>query len=165
MKAKGHCLLFLCMLLTAYATSGQQYVRKNEKIVFSFETENHKRCVVARDSSDKYIVYRFGTPSKIELEYPPLTPESWKTMKYYHYMSPDLELNYLNFVRGDLRYVVYDTYSNDGGDGESEIGVKVLDLKGNLILRQAGKAKTKVGMLSDLQYAEQIGKGDEYSNE
>jgi hypothetical protein len=155
----------MALLLGAYAAAGQQYVRKNETVVFSFETENHKRCVIARDSNDAYIVYRFGTPTKIELEYPPRNARSWSTMKYYWYLRPGFELNYLNFVRGNLRYVIYETYSNEDDTAYSEIGVKVLNLNDSFLYRIPGKPGTETGALLNLRDYEQLGKGKEYSNE
>ena len=135
-------------------------------MILSFETQEHKRCVVAKDKDDRYIVYRFGTESKIELEYPPMNPASWQKMKYYRYMRPGFELNYLNFVRGNYRYVLYETYSDEAEEGDEwEVGVKVLDLNDKFLSRQSAKVSTQTGSLIDLQWNELIGKRQEYSNE
>jgi len=160
------------LLLSAYSGLAQQYVRKNEVVIFSFETNEHKRCVLAKDNGDSYIVYRFGTASKIELEYPPMNHASWQKMKYFYYMRPRFDLNYLNFVRGNFRYVLYETSSDEEDDGDSgadnhfeEVGVKVLSLDGKLISRQAAKIGTQKGTLIALREDDMIGQGEEYSQE
>ena len=55
-------------LFTPFCYS-QTYILSNEEVIFSFQTKNGKKMVLAKDKGNEYIIYRFGSLKKIELEY------------------------------------------------------------------------------------------------
>ena len=64
---KKHILLFLFLIP---ATIWSQYLLPNEEVIYSFENKKKKKMSLVKDKSNKYIQYRFGTKSKIEMEFP-----------------------------------------------------------------------------------------------
>lgn len=156
----------IVLACTAIQCVAQQYVLKNEHLVFSFYTQQHKRLVIAMDNGEQYLVYRFGTDKKIELEYPARDTASWKKMQFFTYMRPGgkenagLDLNNISFICGDRRYVVYENSSAESSS--DEIGVMVMDLKGNKLADFAAKPGTQKGSLIDLRtYTELLAQGRE----
>jgi len=124
-------LILAALFLFPFAVYGQaKFLLPNEEMVFSFTTAQGKEMVLAKDRSDKYLVYRFGTREKIEMEYPEKTNDSWKKFNYSYYLrsggeeNAGLDLNYLCFLRNGIRYVIYDSYSAESAS--SYFGVKVI---------------------------------------
>jgi hypothetical protein len=72
-------LFFTLCSFTNIATNSLLY-KDNEELLFSFRLVNSKKTVcLCKDKEGKYLVYRFGTSKKIELEYPKrLDASSWK---------------------------------------------------------------------------------------
>jgi hypothetical protein len=120
-----------CALLTINAQC-QSYLLANEELVYSFETYTGKTLMIAKDSNDNYLTYRYGTAANIELEYPAYKKKSsWKQFNYSYYYrgggveNAGLDLNYLYFDIDPFRYVVYWTYSAESD--EVECGILVID--------------------------------------
>jgi hypothetical protein len=44
----------------------QQYLHTNKQFITSLYTTQNKLVVIAVDSNEKYIVYRYGTSKKVE---------------------------------------------------------------------------------------------------
>ncbi len=76
--------VFISLLLTI-SVKGQTYLKKNESMVISFQTIDGKKLMLAIDTVNKYLVYRYGTDKHIELEYPNDHHASYDKFKYFHY--------------------------------------------------------------------------------
>ena len=64
-------------LFFSLGTIAQQYLLKNENVIFSFDTQSGKHVVLAKDKDNAYLVYRYGTTDSIEFEYPEKNKDSW----------------------------------------------------------------------------------------
>jgi len=153
MKSKFITLLLLVLL--AKFSYAQPYLLRNEQEIFSFSTANGKRVVLAKDRSDAYIIYRFGTKSKVEFEFPAKTKESWKQFKYSFdirgggTMNEGLDLNYIYFENKGYQYVIYDNYI--AADKRSYVGIYVINLKNNHTTDIKGLYSTRKGTMSDFR--------------
>lgn len=90
---------------------------ENEDVIISFKTDTMKIMSICVSKDEKYIVYRYGTKGKIELEYPYDKINSWKCFKYSYYFrggganNEGLDLVYLSFTNGGYTYTIYEEYS------------------------------------------------------
>lgn len=112
------------------------FILPNEVLVLSFKTKKNKLLFVCRDQENKYLVYRFGSKTKIELQYPEkLDPSSFKKFDYSTYLRPGgvenlgMSLDYLSFTNSGYRYVIYKTYASESVGNENEIGIRIIHLK------------------------------------
>jgi hypothetical protein len=78
------CFLIVVVFQSIFINA-QNFILENEELIFSFNTKNGKKLVLAKDKENEYIVYRFGTKDKIELEYPEKNKESWSKFTYGYY--------------------------------------------------------------------------------
>jgi hypothetical protein len=141
--------------MTIRQINGQNYLLPNEKIIFSFTAVNNKKMVLAKDSTNVYIVYRFGTNNKIELEYPDKTKASWDKFTYSFYLrgggqqNEGLDLNYVYFTNDHYKYIIYNTYASE--EGKSNCGLKVVDTLTKKTVDVKGKTLTIKGNLIDFR--------------
>ena len=144
--------VFFIVALSAY---GQKYLLPNETNIFSFKTISGKQVVLSKDTANAYIIYRFGSASKVEFEYPADLKTSWKHFKYSFYLrggGPDnagMDLNNLYFENNGFRYVIYNNYHAEGN--VLETGVFVIDLKTNKKTNIKADIKTRKGTLIDFR--------------
>ena len=156
-------LIILCAFFKSL--SAQSYLLPNEESIISFKTLNEKTVVLAKDTSNKYIVYRFGTIDTIEFKFPETSNDSWRKFTYSFYLrgggveNEGLDLNYIYFINGKNKYVIYQNYS--AVDNNTTCGVKIIDIKSNEIIELVGDPKSKVGNLTDLRNNESIQIGEE----
>jgi hypothetical protein len=148
-------LIFTCQL------SAQNYVLENEDIIFSFQTKNNKFVYLCQDKNEQYIVYRFGTKEKIELEYPKnKDTTSWSKFEFFSYLrgggieNDAKDLNEISFQNHQIQYTIYQNYYSEGE--KYEIGINVLDLETTKTIRIIGSLKTVKGTLIDLRDNERI---------
>ncbi|MFT5254612.1 MAG: acyl-CoA-binding protein [Flavobacteriales bacterium] len=162
---KYEFLILMLFLITSNLSFGQKYLLSNEELIYSFETQNGKNLMLAKDKNDKYIMYRYGTKTKIEFEYPGKLNESWSKFKYSFYlrgggkMNEGMDLNYIAFINENYKYVIYDTYFSV--KNKTNIGIKIIDLKTEKIIDLKGKTKTRKGTLVDFRDNKHIGIDDE----
>ena len=110
---KKYQITLIILLITKFCFA-QQYLLNNEEVIFSFITKKGKKMVLARDKDDEYIIYRFGTEKKIELEYPEKNKESWRKFTYFYFGKPGgpenggMYCRAVNFKIDGYRYEVYD---------------------------------------------------------
>ena len=163
-KTKRILILSIILVFTNLVFA-QKYLLPNEKLIYSFETQNGKKCVLAKDKNDKYIIYRFGTKNKIEFEFPEKNKASWDKFKYTFYLrgggiqNEGMDLNYIKFINDKYKYVIYDTYY--AVENESEIGIKIINLKDNTTTDIKGKESSRKGNLVDFRFNEQLKIEDE----
>ena len=145
----------LTLLLIPSAVNAQQLLLKNESVIFSFDVKNGKHAVLAKDTGNIYIVYRYGTTDSVEFEYPEKNKGSWKEFKYSYYLrgggmqNEGMDLNNLYFINNGYKYTVYDTYYAVGN--KSEFGIKVTNLKTNKTVDIKGLRKTRKGRITDFR--------------
>lgn len=155
-KRTNSNLIVLLMLVWTNFIFAQKYLLPNEQLIYSFETQSGKKLVLAKDKNDKYIIYRFGTKNKIEFEFPEKTKASWGKFKYTFYLrgggsqNEGMDLNYIKFLNGDYKYVIYDTYY--AVENETAIGIKITNVKNNKTTDIKGKRSTRKGSLIDFRF-------------
>lgn len=128
-------IITLIIFFIAKICFAQNYILPNEKLLFSFKTKNQKKMVLVKDENNKYIIYRFGTSKKIELEYPEKNKDSWSKFTFFHYMrgggiqNSGMELESLFFKIENYDYVIYKDYYAEGEVLETGILITNLDTK------------------------------------
>jgi len=130
-------------------------LRPGEKALYSFSLKsNNKTVLICTGKDDNYIVYRFGTKDKVELQYPTvLAPSSWKTFKYDGYSrggvgnSPE-ELHSITFSNNHITYNIYDDWDGDGNAFDTGIIIITNGKKIKLIGNSSSRVGT-LGVLSD----------------
>jgi hypothetical protein len=143
------------LLFFSLSTHAQNYLLKNETVIFSFDTQSGKHVVLAKDKGNSYIVYRFGTTDSVEFEYPEKSKDSWKKFKYSYYLrgggaqNDGMDLNYLYFTNNGYKYSIYDTYH--AADNKSAIGISVTNLKTNKTVDIKGVKSTRKGTMTDFR--------------
>lgn len=86
-----------------------------ETTVFAFVTRSGKAVSLCQGPKAAYLVYRFGTAARVELQYPALLDaSSWRKFTYFRYMrgggvaNAGEEINQLSFKNGGAEYVLLD---------------------------------------------------------
>lgn len=146
------------------ATFWGQYLLPNEEVIYSFETKNGKKMSLVKDKTNKYIQYRFGTKTKIEMEFPAeKTKESWKKFHYNSYwrgggiQNAGMEVDNLSFKNNGYEYLLFRTYHAEGEDYSA--GIIITDSKGKET-RINGNYKTVKGCICNLEETRMIQKED-----
>jgi hypothetical protein len=139
---------------------GQGYLLHNEELIFSFETKSGKKMVLAKDKQNEYIIYRFGTPKKIELEYPEKDKTSWEKFTYSHYFrgggiqNAGMEIMAVYFRINNFEYMIYEDYYSE--NEYYGLGVLVTDLTSNKEYDIKGSNKSKKGSFLELRESDLI---------
>lgn len=157
-------LLIGCLVwITGYS---QLYQLPNENSILSFQTTKGKRVSICIDKKQNYLVYRFGTAKKVELEFPKVKDKSsFNQFEYSSYLrgggiqNEGMELEYLAFTNEGVKYVVYDTYAARGN--KYNIGIKVIDVVTEKTTNIPGRYKSRKGSLGILGEMKLVKKGDE----
>lgn len=159
----------LTLLLTLWILTCVKSVSSNSKneeiVVFSFKTHANKTVSISIGAVDsiEYIVYRFGTDSAIELEYPGTKSGSFAKFTYSYYMrggekeNEGIDLNYLEFCNNDYVYTLYQEYS--AVDNTNQVGIKIRNEKTGKQSTLKGNPQTLQGSLIDLRFDERIPRG------
>jgi hypothetical protein len=128
-----------------------------EATVFSFLTKSGKTVSLCEGPKGAYLVYRFGTAAKIELQYPAvLDASSWQKFTYWAYhrgggvANAGMELHQLSFKNKGVEYQLYQdahAFINKAKqeDSRHEVGVYMV-LKGKEA-RIVGRESSIVGSL------------------
>ena len=133
------CLIVACLCfhparnttLEARSLAPTSLCTKDEKVVFSCPLRRSTK-IVSLCSSEKltkdagYLQYRFGTPGKIELEFPDVRHESLKAFKYSHYFRAKVDSTEISFSRNGYTYAVFDEYNGEEKRVVSEQGLTVI---------------------------------------
>jgi hypothetical protein len=149
-------ILFIYTSLSAQTT----YLKGNEAVLFSFKTASGKTLMLALDTANKYIVYRYGTAKHIEFEYPKDTVNSFDNFKRFYYVryggypNAGTEISQVEFTNQGFTYKLYDqSFTLDEGY-RSEIGVTIQNNKTNKETQIKGLVKTQKGSLIGLKESE-----------
>ncbi|MCS3797975.1 hypothetical protein [Niastella sp. OAS944] len=148
----GLIVVFLFFFLAA---NSQDFLLKSESEIFSFDTQNGKHVLLAKDKANAYIVYRYGTKDSVEFEFPEKNKDSWNKFKYSFYLrgggvqNEGMDLNYVYFINKGYKYSICDTYNSVGN--KSELGIEVTNLKTSKTVDIKGVGKTRKGTLIDFR--------------
>ncbi|KAF5435095.1 hypothetical protein C5S36_03845 [Candidatus Methanophagaceae archaeon] len=153
-------VLLILILLFAVAYSwgyNERLGLPNENVVFSFVSEDEKVISVCVAEDESYLVYRFGTPDKIELQFPSDSElvYSWELFSFEYYFrgggdkNEGLDINYLYFTFDDLSYEVYHEYYSV--DNITSIGARITDVNTDYEYHLVGNPETIKGNLSNLR--------------
>lgn len=108
--------------------------RPGETILLAFKTDRGKTATLCEGPQGAYLVYRFGTPAKAELQYPTaLNADSWQKFTYFGYHRSAIPTsNYyrLAFSNNGVKYELYDRQeeivADDGNEQyPREVGITV----------------------------------------
>lgn len=129
-----------------------RFVLPNEEVVLSFRTAKNKQVFLCRDQNNKYLVYRFGSKTKVELQFPQkLDESSFQKFEYSSYFrgggvaNLGMNLDYLSFKNDEYRYIIYKTYVSESVGNEDEVGIRVMNLKTNKKITISGDFNTFEG--------------------
>ncbi|HAH54476.1 MAG TPA: hypothetical protein DCM02_04115 [Flavobacterium sp.] len=137
--------IVLIFSIISNITFAQEYLLKNEEIIFSFETRSKKKIMLAKDKDENYIICRYGTLDKIEIEFPEKTQESWGKFSYsYSEINGNIE-NALIFRNKDFEYAIYDCFYIEKRNKFS-IGMRIIN-KNKEVVYLRGKIKSQKGKL------------------
>ena len=134
----------------------------NEEVLFSFKLANSPKTLsvcVSKIQPD-YIIYRFGTKDKVELEFPENKADSWSKFTYSYYLrgggagNEGMDLNYLTFENGGYEYQVYQEYT--AKDNVTNVGVKITNKSTNKETDIKGLSNSIEGSLINLRENEKI---------
>ena len=159
-------ILIPFLLLTPLLASAQDFKLQNEAIILEFETTKGKKLVVAIDSNEEYLVYRYGSKDSVELQFPADLSTSWNSFHHSWYLrgggtqNEGMDLDYLYFDRGDYRYVIFQEYYSTSGS-TFEYGIKVINTKTDKRTIIPASLSTVKGTLSTLRNIEKIKEGEE----
>ena len=126
-----------------------------ETTVLAFKTAGGKTASLCEGPKGAYLVYRFGTAAKTELQYPAvLNAGSWQKFTYFGYHRsavPTSNYYRLSFSNGGVRYELYDheeeAVDEDGNEQyPREVGITVDVPKGQTFVL-AGEEASVYGVL------------------
>lgn len=134
---------------------GLTLCNKSERAVLSFQIDGStKLASVCEGANGAYLVYRFGGPKKIELQYPGNQDgESWGKFEYSGYsrnggIQNDAMGDYaLKFINAGIEYTVFQSWRLVGND--YGIGIIVETPRARMLLK--GVRQSQVGALTLLQ--------------
>jgi hypothetical protein len=72
-----------------------------------------------------YLQYRFGSPAKIELEYPKERSATQQKFEYTHYFRAQVDLTEINFSVDGVDYSVVDDYNGEEKPAQSLQGLTI----------------------------------------
>ena len=127
-----------------------------EKIVFSCTVGKTAKLVSLCSSQELtkdrgYLQYRFGTPGKIELEFPNQREQTQSAFKYSHYFRAQIDRTEISFASGGYQYAIFDDYNGEQKPAQHEQGIQITPPIGNVInLNCRGKAKAQYGDLAEV---------------
>lgn len=152
--------LFSLLFISFNLLANDFHVHKNEKLVFGFITEkNNKILSISMDNKNQYIVYRYGSEKRVELEYPEELSNSFDKFIYSYYLrggpnNEGIDLNYLRFYNGNYEYVIYHEYVAE--NSKISIGVNIRNIKSSKTIDIKGKPESIEGSLVDLRFIKSI---------
>lgn len=157
-------LISLIFFSNAFSQLNNQLCKAGEEIIFAFQVKNGKWVSICKEKNGNYIVYRFGTKDKVEMQYP-AKPDSnsWQQFTFQGYMrgggkqNAAMRFGYLNFNNNGVDYEVYDTWSSE--DDKESCGISIKMEKKTVGMN--GILKSRKGSLVELIYEDKIKKEPE----
>jgi hypothetical protein len=154
-----YILSFLWIQALEPAKLSDRLCGENEEIIMSFKTKNQKVISICKEKKGKYLVYRFGTKDKIELQFPGNLENSWKQ---FHYRGAwrfggkanagfgTLELKFKNV---NTSYRLFEEWNDE--DGSTDFGLEI-ETTGTKAKRLVMDTSSQIGSLMLLNDVSQI---------
>jgi hypothetical protein len=103
---------------------------KTERVIFACVLRRPAKIVSVCASKDLtrdtgYVQYRFGSPAKIELEYPTDRIGTQEKFEYTHYMRALVDLNEITFSVDGVDYSIIDDYNAEEKPAQSIEGISI----------------------------------------
>lgn len=153
----------LCMVVGVAPGAPQpaaSLCEKSEVVIFSCTIKKPAKIVSLCSSvnvtkEQGYVVYRFGLPGKIELEFPKTLSGTQALFKYSHYFRAQVDETEISFNSEGYKYAIFDDYYGDQNPAIHQQGVRVNapdDKETTLIC--SGRAKANYSNLGDVLHTE-----------
>jgi hypothetical protein len=115
---------------TARALQPSTLCAKTERVIFACVLRRPAKIVsvcaaknLTRETG--YVQYRFGSPAKIELEYPKERTGTQQKFEFTHYMRALVDLNEINFSVDGVDYSIIDDYNAEEKPAQSIEGITI----------------------------------------
>jgi hypothetical protein len=127
--AAASCLAFTA----AVPASAVTLCRPDEQVLFSCPVKYKDRVVslcAAKDLSATkgYLQYRFGTPDKVELQFPEARENSQKALHYGHYFRAQVDQTRVYFTKDKYLYELFADEEGDVRPSVSSKGVRTTEV-------------------------------------
>lgn len=154
----------LLIFIVSYLSAQEKHT---DKIIFSFITTDNSRVDVLTDTSEGYLRFKISLKDKIQFQFPDTvdSESSWKRFTYSYYIrgggreNEGLDLNYLYFTSGSVKYVIYDAFS--ASEDKYTCGYKTIDPDRGNTNDYPGKIETRKGSLMELRDNKHVNQGEE----
>lgn len=157
-------LVTFLFLICSTNLFSQILLSNDEESIFSFKLKNGKTMMLAKEKNNRYIIYRFGTESHIDFEFPKKDSTSWSHFTYNYYFrgggkeNAGLDIDNLIFDNLGFKYVVFSSYA--AGDEKNQesfsIGIIITDKKNNKKTIIKGRKNSEMGSLQGFRTNELI---------
>lgn len=163
MKASHLILLIPCLAqLSCADVKSTSFCKSSETVVFEFQTRNKKQVGICLGGSGtgEFLVYRFGTPQKVEMEFPKDKDSTFSRFRFYSYLrgggaeNEGLDVNRLSFVKDGVGYQIFEETS--ASDPAPSVGIRVTLEKTKKEIVIKGIPATIKGTLLTLRDEERI---------
>ena len=151
-RRKSRLLGLLSLLIVINPCWAEGLCKKNEKVIFSFATKAKRNLSICKDTENGYLVYRYGSTERIEMQYPDvLDKNSWDAFTFSGMKRAGGKANAgfgdydLSFSRDGFDYSVFQMWNDE--DGTYAIGVVVRNEKTERKTRIDGLRDTQKGSL------------------
>jgi hypothetical protein len=139
----------LFLLLTAQSIAATTHCTSAEDVVFSCPLQRMAKVVsvcasprLLASQGRGYLVYRFGKPGAVELEFPKDKVGSPAKFVHSHYFRAQTDRTQLRFTSGDFTYELFDEFEQ-GAKPPSTVGVRVIQERTGQVTQLAcGKGVT-----------------------
>nr|WP_315463407.1 hypothetical protein [uncultured Rhodoferax sp.] len=143
------CIRAWLMLVPVISFAAPTHCTSAEEVVFSCLLQRTAKVVslcaspgLLASPSKGHLVYRFGKPGAVELEYPKDKSGSPARFVHSHYFRAQTDRTQLRFTTGDFTYELFDEYEQ-GARPPSAVGVRVIQERtGQVTQRACGKGVT-----------------------
>ncbi len=125
-------LLFFAVFSALPVLAAENHCAPDEQTIFSCAIRGSSKvlsvCASRRLTKEEgYVQYRFGTPGKIEFEYPASREGSQSRFTYSHYFRARVDRTEVGFKNGKYEYSVFSDYEGDIKPVVNERGVSISD--------------------------------------
>jgi len=149
--------VILLAVVSSGAYASESLCTDQEQAVFSCSVAKSSKvvslCTSKQLSKEKgSLAYRFGSPGKVELEYPASPTNSLQQFRYAHYSRFQADRTEVTFSIGKFRYTVFD-YFDENEKPKNSRGVSVSNVSGKRRETQllcGGEVKSELQKLEEV---------------
>jgi hypothetical protein len=150
--------------MPAHSSAATTHCTAQEQVVFSCSMAKSAKIVSLCASKPLtknvgYLQYRFGTPQKMELEFPATKTDTQRQFKYSYYFRASVNRFHIMFDNAGVAYDVYSEYDGEERPAIARYGVEVTPKGKRAVQLACGKGH--IGHFSDLPDALACGEDNE----